>query len=268
MSGIFGKMYAYLYLRGFKIWISYKTQMILNVLAWVLPVFTYYFVGTSLGERVVGSLGIPDYTSFFVVGLAFQGYVSSVINTISQRMRNEQLYGTLEYYILTPTGVWGFLLYSSLWGFVLNTVNAMVILSVGVGLGIQFHVNSLSTLLITMELVLSTLGIAMMSGAITLMNKQGNPVAFFFATFTTLMSGTVFPVRALPTLVRDVSYMLPLTWALDGLRKSMLLGYGLSGLWRDISILFVMDVVTMTLGYLSFRFALHTSKGKGTLGEY
>ncbi|MEM4372293.1 MAG: ABC transporter permease, partial [Metallosphaera sp.] len=96
--GILTKLYAYIYLRGFRIWSSYKTQMVLNVLSWVLPVFTYYFVGTSLGGDLENFTGVTNYTAFVVIGLAFQGYVSSTITTISQRLRNEQLYGTIEYY--------------------------------------------------------------------------------------------------------------------------------------------------------------------------
>lgn len=94
--GISGKIYSFLYLRGFKVWVSYRTQTILTVLGWVLPVFTYYFVGTSLGNTLVAEIGVKNYVAFFTIGLAFQGYVSSVISTISQRLRNEQLYGTIE----------------------------------------------------------------------------------------------------------------------------------------------------------------------------
>jgi len=47
------RLYAYIYLRGFKVWASYRTQIVLNVLSWVLPVFTYYFTGTALGARIV-----------------------------------------------------------------------------------------------------------------------------------------------------------------------------------------------------------------------
>ncbi|MDP8003533.1 MAG: ABC transporter permease, partial [Caldisphaera sp.] len=113
LSSLISRLYAFVYLRGFKIWISYKTQVVLNVLSWVLPVFTYYFIGTSLGEKFVAAINEKNYTSFIVIGLAFQGYVSSVITTISGRMRNEQLFGTIEYYMLSPTGVFGMMIYSA-----------------------------------------------------------------------------------------------------------------------------------------------------------
>ncbi|TRM73259.1 ABC transporter, partial [Sulfolobus sp. B5] len=35
--GISGKLYSFLYLRGFRVWVSYRTQTVLTVLGWVLP---------------------------------------------------------------------------------------------------------------------------------------------------------------------------------------------------------------------------------------
>lgn len=259
---------VFIYLRGFKVWISYKTQVALTVLSWTLPVFTYYFVGTSLGQHVVSAVGVHDYTQFFVIGLAFQGYMSSVIATISQRLRNEQLYGTIEYYVISKAGVTGFLTYSALWGFLLNTINAVVILSVGYALGVRYDVNFVSTGLVLITLIASTFGLASLSGAFTMIIKQGNPVSFFFSTFTTLMSGTVFPVAVLPLALRYVSYALPLTWALNGLRDSMLMGASISSIWNIMAALLIFDVILVPLGIFSFRMAFRHARKKGTLAEY
>lgn len=268
MGRIIDKLYAYIYLRGFKIWSSYRTQMVLNVLSWVLPVFTYYFVGTSLGNSLVERIGVRDYTSFFVIGLAFQGYVSSVITTISQRLRNEQLYGTIEYYVLSTGGVVSFLIYSALWGFVINTINAVVILSVGYALGVKYDVNLLSTIVIVILLLLSTIGFAMISAGFTMIVKQGNPIAFFFSTFTTLMAGTVFPITVLPTPVKLVSLAIPLTWALNGLRMSMLNGEGVTQLAGVILVLILFNAILIPLGISFYSYAFRRARKKGTLSEY
>ncbi len=269
MSSVLAKLYAFLYLRGFRVWVSYRTQMALNVLSWVLPVFTYYFVGTSLGEHVTAITDPTSYTSFFVVGLAFQGYVSSSIVTISQRLRNEQLYGTLEYYVLSPLGVFGFLTYSAVWGFILNTLNAAVILAVGAGLGVSYsHANILGAIIIVLMLLASTFGVAMMSAALVMVTKQGNPIAFFFSTFTTLMSGTVFPVTALPYAVRLVSYALPLTWALDGLRLALLHTSTITQLTPYITIMGIFDLVTIPLGAAVYKLCYDYVRRKGTISQY
>ncbi|WP_016730352.1 ABC transporter permease [Saccharolobus islandicus] len=266
--GISGKLYSFLYLRGFKVWVSYRTQTILTVLGWVLPVFTYYFTGTALGNRLVSEVGVSNYTAFFTIGLAFQGYVSSVISTISQRLRNEQLYGTIEYYVISRTGTFGFLLYSALWGLTLNTINAIIILAVGFALNIHYNVNVLSAIVIIVLLILSTLGIGMIAGAVTMITKQGNPISFFFNTFTNLIGGTVFPVTVLPLFVRYISYGIPLTWALEGLREAFLNGTPITAVAQFIIILAIFDIVLLPLGIFSYNYAFKKARKKGTLAEY
>jgi len=271
LTNIYAKLYAFLYIRGFKVWISYKTQVILTVLSWTLPVFTYYFVGTSLGNNLVERIGLnpfTNYTSFFVIGLAFQGYVSSVITTVSQRIRNEQLYGTIEYYVLSRSGVTSFLFYSALWGFTINTINALVILGIGFGLGVKYHIDLLASLLVIILLIISTLGLAFLSGAFTMVIKQGNPISFFFSTFTTLMTGVVFPVNVMPLPLRDISYALPLTWALETLRETMLDGVSIYQVYFPILILLIFDVILLPLGVFAFKYAFKVARVKGTLGEY
>ncbi|MCG3109576.1 hypothetical protein L3N51_01871 [Metallosphaera sp. J1] len=265
--GVLSKLYAYIYLRGFRIWSSYKTQMVLNVLSWILPVFTYYFVGTSLGGELE-SFGISSYTAFVVIGLAFQGYVSSTITTISQRLRNEQLYGTIEYYVLSEGGVLSFLIYSALWGFTINSVNAGVILGIGELLHVDFHVNVLSTLIVFALLLSSALGLSMISAGFTMLVKQGNPISFFFSTFTTLMSGTVFPVTVLPSWIKDISLAIPLTWALEGLRFTMLEGYGIGGVLGIVEVLLLFNAVLLPLGGGFYLYSFNRSRRKGTLSEY
>lgn len=268
IKGIISKLYAFLYIRGFKVWSSYRTQVILTVLSWTLPVFTYYFIGTSLGNKLVQDIHVTNYTSFFVIGLAFQGYVSSVITTISQRIRNEQLYGTIEYYVLSKSGVLSFLIYSAIWGFTINTINAVIILTIGDLLGVRYEINILSTLLLTLLLISSTLGIAFMSAAFTMIIKQGNPISFFFSTFTTLLSGVVFPVTIMPSEVTYISYALPLTWALNGLRNTMLYGYGIFQVLKCIEILLLFNIILIPLGLLMYSFSFKKAREKGTLGEY
>lgn len=263
------KLYSLLYLRGFKIWASYKTSLFLTFVGWLLPVFTYYFVGTSLGEKFVSSIGVADYTAFVVIGLAFQGYISAVVGTLSQRLRNEQLYGTIEFFFLSPTGVFGLLIYSIMWGLILNTVNVVVTLSVGAGLGVDYVLSGVpGATIIVVLLIISSVGIAMMSAGTVMVIKQGDPVSFFFATFTALIAGTVFPVSAFPTLLRLVADAVPLTWALDGLRDTLLLGYSIPQVAGIIWILLAFDVVTVPLGYLVFRVCFNHVRSKGTLLEY
>ncbi len=266
---VLSKLYAYIYLRGFKIWFSYKTNAVLTMVSWVLPVFTYYFTGTALGNSLVSKLGAGNYTAFFVIGLAFQGYVASTITTASQRLRNEQLYGTIEYYVIAPSGALSFLVYTMLWGLVLNSISAIVILLVGRALGVTYTFGgALIALLLIFLLMLSSFGISALSGAVVMVTKQGNPIALFYSTFSTLLGNVVFPVTILPYYIRLVSYALPLTWALQGLRDVLLYGEGIMAILPDILIMLLFVIVLVPLGTFAYIEAFNKARKDGTISQY
>ncbi|MEM0146764.1 MAG: ABC transporter permease [Conexivisphaerales archaeon] len=266
---ILSKIYAYIYLRGFRVWYSYKTQAVLTLVSWVLPVFTYYFTGTALGDSLVSNLGAGNYTAYLVIGLAFQGYVASTITTASQRLRNEQLYGTIEYYVLAPSGALSFLIYTMMWGLVMNSISAIVILLVGIALGVTYTLSgTLIALVLISLLMFSSFGLAALSGAVVMVTKQGNPISVFYSTVSTLLGNVVFPVAVLPYYLRLVSYSLPLTWALQGLREALLYGQGFSTIFPDILIMLLFVAVLVPLGTYAYIAAFNKARKDGTLSQY
>ena len=62
------------------------------------------------------------------------------------------------------------------------------------------------------------------------------------------LSGVLFPVEAMPAFLQTVSKVLPLTYAVDALRKVMILGAGIEAVIFPLTILVILAVVTMTLG--------------------
>lgn len=270
LEEILTKLYAFIYIRGFKVWTTYRTQVALTILSWVLPVFTYYFTGTALGDRLVTSIGMTgiSYTAFMSVGIAFQGYMSSIVTTLSSRFRNEQLYCTIEYYVISKSGILGFLVYSGLWGIIMNSISAIIILAVSSALGVRYHADILAVIVLVIMLVISTYSLGMLAAAFTLIIKQGNPISFFFNTFTNLLGGTVFPIQVLPYAIRLISFALPLTWALEGLREALLLGAPITHLLYYIEILAIQDVVLFPLGLGVYTYAFKRARKMGTLSEY
>ncbi len=270
LEEVLTKLYAFIYIRGFKVWTTYRTQVALTILSWVLPVFTYYFTGTALGDRLVTSIGMTgiSYTAFMSVGIAFQGYMSSIVTTLSSRFRNEQLYGTIEYYVISKSGILGFLVYSGLWGIIMNSISAIIILAVSSALGVRYHADILAVIVLVIMLVISTYSLGMLAAAFTLIIKQGNPISFFFNTFTNLLGGTVFPIQVLPYAIRLISFALPLTWALEGLREALLLGAPITHLLYYIEILAIQDVVLFPLGLGVYTYAFKRARKMGTLSEY
>ncbi len=268
----FEKLYSFVVIRGFYVWISYKTQVIFTVLGWLLPVFSYYFIGVMYKNAVAPSLAAygGSYVAFMVIGVAFQGYVSSAFTTLSTRIRNEQLMGTLEYVLMSPTRLSSFLLYNAAWAFLLNSLNAALILGVGTFLlGVNFvHADIFGAALALILAILSNMGLGMASAGVIMITKQGNPISFLFTSVSNLLSGVFFPVAVLPIWLRYVSYMLPLTWSLDAIRYALLEGYSVPALSFYLEILSLFTLITVPLGLLAFSLGFTKARKDGSLSQY
>ena len=264
--GIIDRLYSFVVIRGWKMWVSYRTQVVLTMINWVIPVFIYFFIGVTLG---FGRLSmIRDYTAFMVIGTAFQGYFSASVTTLAGRIRNEELIGTLEYLIAAPLRPMTLMMYSTVWGLVINSISAVTVLLIGLGLGISYRVNMLATAIFLILYLTSIIGLNLIAGAVVLIVKQGNPIALFTSVASNLLGGVVFPISVLPTWLRYISYSLSLTWALSGLRGAMLSGYGIQQLINYLWPLAVLAAAYIVIGVALSNYAFNKVLREGSVHMY
>ena len=265
------KTYLFTYLRGWKVWASYRAQVALTLVGWLVPVFLYFVLSDFLGAGALdaASLQGATYVAFFVVGLAFQGFVTNLVGLLAQRIRSEQMMGTLELVFLSPTRPGSVLFYSSLFGLLLNLLAAWVILVVGVGvLGVHLVVNAPVFALAVVLLAVSSSGLGFIAAAFILWTKQGNPVGLFFSIFTQFFAGVLFPVAFLPASIRWLSYSIPLTFGLEALRSSLLAGGSFAANGGSLLRMVAYAAVTIPLGLALFHWTLVRTKEDGTMATY
>ena len=268
---ILRKTYLFTFLRGWLVWSSYRAQVGLTFVSWVVPVFLFFvlagFLGTSGSS--IAALDGGSYVAFFVVGLAFQGFVANLVGTLAQRIRSEQMMGTLEQVFLSPTTPEGVLVYSSVFGVVLNIASAGVILAVGWGiLGVHFAIDPITVLLASILLAVSSVGLSSIAASFILWTKQGNPVALFFQTFTQFFAGVLFPISVLPGSIRWLSYVVPLTFGLDALRGGLLANAAPSAVAPALGAMAAYSVISIPIGLALFRWTLAKVKVEGTVATY
>jgi ABC-2 type transport system permease protein len=265
------KTYLFTYLRGWLVWSSYRAQVILTILGWLVPVFLFFLLAAFLGAAgsSIGALDGASYVEFFVVGLAFQGFVSNLVGLMAQRIRNEQMMGTLELVFLSPTSPGAVLAYSTVFGVLLNLVAAVLILGVGVGvLGVHLVINLPTAILGTFLLAVSSTGLGLIAAACILWTKQGNPIATFFSLFTQFFAGVLFPISVLPSSIRWLAYSVPLTFGLEALRGGLLQGRSLAAEWTPLAWMGIYAAITVPLGLIFFRYVLQKTKEDGTVATY
>ena len=112
------------------------------------------------------------------------------------------------------------------------------------------------------------LSVGILSASFLLVYKMGNPLSWIFGSVSGLLGGIVFPVAILPSGIRWLSYLLPVTYSLDGMRKSLLASAGFGSILPDIGALAAFNAVLLPLSLVAFRLAVRKAKRDGTLTHY
>lgn len=82
------------------------------------------------------------------------------------------------------------------------------------------------------------------------------------------MAGVYYPVAVLPGWLQGLSQLLPLTYALEGMRNALLLGYTAYDSRFEIMALLCFSVVLLPVAFLSFHFAVKRARAEGSLIHY
>src|SRR5258708_3897659 len=68
-----------------------------------------------------------------------------------------------------------------------------------------------------------------------------------------LLGGLFFPVATLPVVLKQIAYVLPLTYANFALKDVMIRGLGIADIWRDLAVLVAFATLMIVASALSLR---------------
>lgn len=258
--------------RDFSQALSYRLSFLLQIGGIFFSVAIFYFLSELFGSAMSPQLEAygGNYFSFVLIGLAFTGFLGLSLSSFATSIREGQMMGTLEIMLLSPTRLSVILLSSSIWSYLLTTFRVVLYLVVGAfvfgaDLG---NANVGGALLIMFLSIASFTGIGVLSAALVLIVKKGDPVALILNGASSLLAGVFYPVTVLPNWLEPVSQVLPLTYALDAMRLAMLQGHSIYELRNDIYILLLFTFVLTPISFLVFRRALKRAKKEGSLIQY
>ena len=98
--------------------------------------------------------------------------------------------------------------------------------------------------------------------------KEANTMVFLVRGIFMIFCGLTFPLQVLPAWMRKVASFLPLTYAIQGIRRVALADASFADVLPDLRSLTVFALLMPTAGYLTFRFAERRSRRTGALGQY
>ncbi len=250
---------------------SYKFEFFLRLFFIFFSILTFYFVA-----KLVGGVGMAhlepyggDYFSFVLIGIAFSGYLMTALRSFSESIRGEQMMGTLEAMLVTPTSASAIITLSSLWNFIFTSFRVLMYLLIGILLGVDMsNANIIGAMAILILTIICFGSIGIISASFIMTLKKGDPINMFFMGTSELFGGVLFPITVLPEWLQTISHILPITYSLSGMRHALLQGYSLHALAPEIIALLVFSVVLVPSSLLAFRYAVNKAKVDGSLVQY
>lgn len=265
----FHKLKAF-FLKDYRIDASYKLAYVLSIVNSFFPLLSFFFIGKIVGDTESLEPYGGDYFSFALIGLSFSRYFQLAISTFSNSISRAQMAGCLEAILSSQTSPQAVVLLSSVYSFISAGVQLLVMLIAGTLIfGADFSHINIPAALVAFALSLATfVGLGVVSAAGTIIFKKGEPFGWLFGAVSGLLGGAVFPVSVFPEWLQVLSKVIPIRYALEALRMSMLRGQGIGAISDELVVLGGMAMAMLPLSLWIFTMAVERGKRTGTLVHY
>jgi len=253
---------------------SYKLQFFTDWINLIAQVVVFYFVSGFVNQSSMPSYGGEQvsYLQFVTIGIAVTSFLQVSLARVTAAIRNEQLQGTLETLLLTPTAPATFQLGSAMYEIAYVPVRVVLFLGfAAVIFGVHYTVTGLpEAVAVLVVFVPFVWGLGVISAAATLTYRRGTSIVGAGASALTISSGAYFPVTAFSDhpAFKLIAVLNPVTYALYAIRQALLGGAGWGPTMKAIAILLPVAAITLGAGVWAFRAALRREQRRGTLGLY
>jgi ABC-2 type transport system permease protein len=208
---------------GFLTTMSYPLSFIVDQVATLTPIFTYYFVAKVVQTSSVDVGG--DYYTFVIIGLITTRLLAGGLRGLGDELELAVREGRFESLLAQPVP-WRALPFGLVqWGFIWRAVNTAVIIVIALALGSDFRVGGVpGALLIIVLGTFATMAIGNLAAGVKLLAKRTDPIITFYQVAVFIFAGVAYPVQLLPKALQIISYLIPETYVIAALRKLLLPG--------------------------------------------
>ena len=218
----------------------------------VANTLTIVFIAKGI-EASGGRIDVDRATTTLLVGAVVWAYLGIIFEFITETVAWERWEGTIEYTFMAPLSRAMHLGGSGLFAVLYGLVRAILLFAVvaaffSLSLGAADFGAALVILVVASA---SFFGIGMMAAVLPLISpEKGAQLGFVAQGLLLVVSGVYYPVSVLPAWMEWTAKISPATYALRGIRHSILDGAGVA--WADVWPLLVIGAACIPLGLWIF----------------
>lgn len=266
------KAFAFLR-RDFLFETSYRFQTLFQFVSLMFTLVVLYFLSRMVGDQARGAHLARyggDFFSYALVGMTFLGLFNTGLTGFTSSLRQQVSVGVLEAMAAAPIGSASLLFFSILYPLGAELVKAVLYIVAGtLFFGAHISFPRIPIFLSALALSVLTFGsLGIIAGSLLIYFKRGDPVAWFFSSLSFLAGGVLIPVTALPGWIQKLAGLLPITYALEALRASLLTGADTSRAQRSLLGLLLFSAVLVPIAVWCARVVFDGARKRGNLGHY
>ena len=262
---------------GWQIESNWADPFLFAVYSLVKPLSSVMILVVMYSIITNGDYASPIFT-YIYVGNAFFIYVGQVMTGISWAVIDDrEHYKTLKYIYLTPLHFPTYLMGRGVAKFLIATVSVVVTLVVGfVFLDLQINLAAVNWPLFIASIVIGVFMLAMLglilASVMLLTAHHAFGVGDAVAGALYLLSGAIFPLEVLPPILRYLGYLLPITYWLELIRRSLV--GTVAGAFPTVESLSDMQLLGILLGLtavfslvsaLTYKWCDHIARERGLI---
>ncbi|MBI4399177.1 ABC transporter permease [Candidatus Micrarchaeota archaeon] len=235
-----------IWLREIKVYLREKERVISSI---VSPILWLFVFGSGIGETTYP--GTSNYQAFILPGILVMSVLFVSVFYGLYIIWDRRL-DFLKEVLVAPVSRASIFLGKVLGGVSDAMLQAVILLVIGTLLIIPLEpIRILYILLILTLISFSTASMGLVLGA-NMRSQEGFILIINFVMWPMFFfSGALFPISNLPEVIRPISTVDPLTYAVDALR-TIFFGTGAFPFYIDIVVLLAFAAVTAILGVISF----------------
>jgi ABC-2 type transport system permease protein len=212
----------------------------------------------------------PTISTYLLVGVPLLGISSNLIAAVGWSLASEVNRGTLEFAMISPTSMITMIVGKTLANMIIAFTAAIISfatmfiitrspLTVANGALLPFSLMLAFTSIFITSLFFSPLMI--------LARGRGG---FFnvFTPFVAVLSGFVYPISELPTVLNILARCLPASWAMDAIWKSIEGTTSVQQIIASLGMCILVSAIWLMVIYFMFKIVEKRIRVTGTLGTY
>ncbi|HEX8816454.1 MAG TPA: ABC transporter permease [Terriglobales bacterium] len=257
--------FSVILLRDLRTASRYRAGLAISVAGTLVELAAFYYL-----SRAIGPGFRPDgveYFPFLLIGTGLYTFMIMATRAFVRCVQEAQQEGTMEVLMASATPAPVIVLLSAAAALIAGSGQFLIYLIAGFklsGTG-ALDANLAAAVGVFGLSLMIVVGLGLVAAALQIAIQKGSAVLWIVGSGTWFLTGTLFPVDALPKPLQIISGWIPLTHSLTAMRMALLQGSGFGDLAPEFRYLLLFAGAALTAGLVLFSLSLRKARLAGSL---